>query len=156
LEAPQGRRDDFIDPYFKRAKPNEVIAILRAREPGRILVANGNRKDDRWYLQITEVDGQPGAAGVLCIHEGVALFGGSATVPELRRRGLQSALLEERMHYAFDHGCDLAMMVAEAGSNSQRNAERKDFQIFLAITTLTNLGAQCHYRGGVTGRGLRC
>ena len=50
-------------------------------------------------------------------------------MPELRRRGLQTALLEERMRYAFHHGCDLAMMVAEVGSNSQRNAERKGFQI---------------------------
>jgi GNAT superfamily N-acetyltransferase len=78
---------------------------------------------------LAELDGQPGAAGVLFIHEGVALFGGAATVPELRRRGLQAALLEERMRYAFEQGCDLAMMVAEAGSNSQRNAERKGFQI---------------------------
>src|SRR5260370_6399130 len=29
LEAPKGRRDDFMDPYFKRAKPDEVVAILR-------------------------------------------------------------------------------------------------------------------------------
>jgi hypothetical protein len=33
------------------------------------------------------------------------------------------------MRYAFEHGCDLAMMVAEAGSNSQRNAEREGFSI---------------------------
>jgi hypothetical protein len=33
------------------------------------------------------------------------------------------------MHYAFDHGCDLAMMVAQPGSASQRNAERKGFRI---------------------------
>ena len=78
---------------------------------------------------LAELDGQPGAAGALCIHDGVALFGGSATVPELRRRGLQGALLAERMRYAFQHGCDLAMMVAEAGSDSQRNAERKGFRI---------------------------
>jgi GNAT superfamily N-acetyltransferase len=78
---------------------------------------------------LAEVDGQPGAAGVLCLHEGVALFGGAATIPALRRRGLQAALLEERMRYAFDQGCDLAMMAAEAGSNSQRNAERKGFRI---------------------------
>jgi GNAT superfamily N-acetyltransferase len=78
---------------------------------------------------LAEVDGQPGAAGVLSMHEGVALFGGAATVPELRRRGLQAALLAERMRYAFDHSCDLAMMVAEAASNSQRNAERKGFRI---------------------------
>ena len=47
----------------------------------------------------------------------------------MRRRGLQAALLQERMRYAFDHGCDLAMMVAEAGSESQRNSERKGFRI---------------------------
>jgi len=78
---------------------------------------------------IGEVDGVPGAAGVLCMHDGVALFGGSATSPELRRRGLQAALLRERMRHAYDHGCELAMMVAEAGSDSQRNAERKGFRI---------------------------
>jgi GNAT superfamily N-acetyltransferase len=78
---------------------------------------------------LAEIDGVPGAAAVLCIHDGVALFAGAATVPEMRRRGLQGALLQERMRYAADHGCDLAVMVAEAGSNSQRNAERKGFRI---------------------------
>jgi len=78
---------------------------------------------------IAEFDGIPGAAGALCLHKGVALFGGSATVPELRRRGLQSALLRERMRYAFAQGCDLAMMAALPGSNSQRNAERAGFRI---------------------------
>jgi GNAT superfamily N-acetyltransferase len=78
---------------------------------------------------LAEYGGKPGAAGVLCIYEGVALFGGSATLPELRRRGLQAALLHKRMCYAFDHGCDLAMMVAHPGSDSQRNAERKGFGI---------------------------
>ncbi len=78
---------------------------------------------------LAELDGVPGAAGALCLHEGVALFGGSATVPELRRRGLQSALLRERMRYAFAHECDLAMMAAMPGSDSQRNAERAGFSI---------------------------
>jgi len=78
---------------------------------------------------LAEVDGEPGAAGVLCIHGGVALFGGSATIPEMRRRGLQAALLAERMRYASDCGCDLAMMVAEGASGSQRNAERNGFRI---------------------------
>lgn len=54
LEAPEGRRDDFVDQFFKRAKPDTVVAILRAREPGRILIANGNKKDDRWHLQMTQ------------------------------------------------------------------------------------------------------
>ena len=78
---------------------------------------------------LAEIDGVPGAAASLSIHDGVALFSGSATVPELRRLGLHAALLEGRMRYAFDHGCDLAMMVAGAASDSQRNAERKGFRI---------------------------
>ena len=52
LEAPQGRRDDFVDPYFKRTQADEIVTILRVREPGRILIANGNKKDDRWHLQM--------------------------------------------------------------------------------------------------------
>ena len=54
LEAPANRRDKFLDPYFDKAKPDQIAAIVRAREPGRILVANGNKKDDRWHLQITQ------------------------------------------------------------------------------------------------------
>jgi GNAT superfamily N-acetyltransferase len=90
-------------------------------------VLSAAREDSRCFL--AEHDGRPGAAGVLCLHDGVALFGGSATVPELRRRGLQAALLHKRMGYAFDHGCDLAMIVVEPGGDSQRNAERKGFGI---------------------------
>lgn len=93
-------------------------------QTGGIMVERG---DSPCFL--AEFDGVPGAAGALCIHEGVALFAGSSTVPELRRRGLQAALLEERMRYAHEHGCDVAMMVAAAGSGSQRNAERKGFRV---------------------------
>ena len=39
MEAPQGRRDEFVDPYFNRAKPDEVVVILKAREPARIMIA---------------------------------------------------------------------------------------------------------------------
>jgi GNAT superfamily N-acetyltransferase len=78
---------------------------------------------------IAELDGQPGAAGTLSLHDGVALFGGASTIPQMRRRGLQAALLEARMRHAFEHGCPLAMMVTEAGSQSQRNAERQGFRI---------------------------
>jgi GNAT superfamily N-acetyltransferase len=78
---------------------------------------------------LAEFDGQPGAAGALTLHDGVALFAGAATVPELRGRGLQSALLAARMDYAFDRGDELAMMVTGVGGQSQRNAERIGFKI---------------------------
>jgi hypothetical protein len=44
LDAPEGRRDDFVDPYFKSAKPDEVVVILKAREPARIMTAIGDSK----------------------------------------------------------------------------------------------------------------
>jgi hypothetical protein len=52
VEAPQGRRDDFVDPYFNRAKPDEVVVILKAREPARIMTAVDDSKTNRWHLQI--------------------------------------------------------------------------------------------------------
>jgi hypothetical protein len=48
VEAPAGRRDTFVDRYFRRAEPDRVVVILKAREPARILTAIG--KDDRWHL----------------------------------------------------------------------------------------------------------
>src|SRR5438128_4374341 len=54
LEAPQGRRDDFVEPYFRKAKPDQVVVILKAREPARILTAIGNKKDNRWHLQLAQ------------------------------------------------------------------------------------------------------
>src|SRR5438874_550825 len=54
LEAPADRRDKFLDPYFRKAKPNQVVAIVKDREPARIMIAIGNRKDNRWHLQIAQ------------------------------------------------------------------------------------------------------
>jgi GNAT superfamily N-acetyltransferase len=78
---------------------------------------------------IASADGRQAATGSLCLYEDVALFGGASTVPEMRRRGLQAALLTARMNYAYEGGYQLAMMVTAAGSQSQRNAERAGFRV---------------------------
>jgi hypothetical protein len=49
VKAPAGRRDAFVDRYFRRAAPDQVVVILKGREPARILIALGT--DDRWHLQ---------------------------------------------------------------------------------------------------------
>ncbi|MGH9201662.1 MAG: hypothetical protein ACRD2A_10560, partial [Vicinamibacterales bacterium] len=49
VDAPAGRRDTFVEPYFRRAKPDAVVVIVKGREPARILTAIG--KGDRWHLQ---------------------------------------------------------------------------------------------------------
>ncbi len=74
-------------------------------------------------------NGEPVAAGAMSLYGGVILLGGACTIPEARRRGAQSALLEYRLRHASENGCDVAMMGAEPGSASQRNAERQGFRI---------------------------
>lgn len=54
VEAPKGRRDEFVDPYFARAKPDQVAVILKAREPARIMIAIGDKAANRWHLQIAD------------------------------------------------------------------------------------------------------
>lgn len=69
------------------------------------------------------------ATGTLCLSEDIALLGGACTIPAARKRGAQSALLEHRLRYAAEQGYALAMMCAQPGSASQRNAERNGFRI---------------------------
>jgi GNAT superfamily N-acetyltransferase len=85
------------------------------------------REDSPSFL--AEFEGRAIAAGSLCLHAGVALLAGACTRPEARNRGAQRALLEARLGYARSVGCDIAMMCAEPGSGSQRNAERQGFRI---------------------------
>ena len=54
FEAPKGCRDDFVDPYFELAKPDAIVAILKAREPARIRIAIGDKVANRWHLQFAQ------------------------------------------------------------------------------------------------------
>jgi hypothetical protein len=54
VEAPKGRRDEFVEPYFRGAKPDQVTVILKAREPARIMTAIGDKKANHWHLQIAD------------------------------------------------------------------------------------------------------
>ena len=78
---------------------------------------------------VVERDGAPIATGSFAIHEGVALLAGASTIPAARGLGAQAVLLGARLAEAQRRGCDLAMMVAAAGSTSQRNAERRGFRV---------------------------
>lgn len=80
------------------------------------------------------MDGQPAGGGGMYYHEGVVELGGASTVPSFRRRGIQRALIEARLAHARKLGCDLALVLTEPGSDSQRNLQRAGFQ--LAYTKL--------------------
>lgn len=78
---------------------------------------------------LAEIEGEPVATGGMGIYDGVVLLAGASTVPEGRRQGAQMALLRSRLRFAAGQGCDIAMMCAQPGSTSQRNAERNGFRI---------------------------
>jgi len=78
---------------------------------------------------LAETEGNAIAAGVLSISDGVAVLAGASTIPEGRKQGAQLALLESRLRYGAEQGCDIAMVCAAPGSASQRNAERHGFRI---------------------------
>lgn len=77
---------------------------------------------------LAERSGAPVAAGALSLRGDVAVLAGASTIPSARRRGAQLALLDARLRFAAAHGAELAMMAAQPGSASQRNAERKGFR----------------------------
>lgn len=78
---------------------------------------------------LVERGGEPIATGSLAIHEGVALLAGASTIPAARGLGAQGLLLAARLGEARRRGCEFAMIVAEPGSTSQRNAERRGFRV---------------------------
>ncbi len=78
---------------------------------------------------LAEKDGQPIATGAVMVCDGVGVLAGASTIPSARRQGAQAALLHARLVVVRDRGCDIAMMAAEPGSASQRNAERNGFRI---------------------------
>jgi GNAT superfamily N-acetyltransferase len=73
------------------------------------------------------LDGEAAGTGAVQVHEGVAHFFATSTVARHRGRGVQAALIQARLAFARDAGCDLAFACTEPGSGSQRNFERAGF-----------------------------
>ncbi|HUF02761.1 MAG TPA: GNAT family N-acetyltransferase [Aridibacter sp.] len=81
------------------------------------------------YPYLAELEGEPVATGMLMIFDEVCILAGASTIPEARRKGAQGALLRDRLRFAAEKGCTLAMMGAAPGSQSQRNAQNNGFHI---------------------------
>jgi GNAT superfamily N-acetyltransferase len=84
---------------------------------------------DGVHCFFAEIDGEAVATATLSMQTDVALLAGASTVPAARGRGVQLALLDARLRFAAARGAPLAMMVAQPGSGSQRNAERRGFRV---------------------------
>jgi GNAT superfamily N-acetyltransferase len=92
-------------------------------------IAEVSSRNPAMTQYLVEHAGAPIATGSLGVHGSVAILAGASTVPAARGLGAQALLLAARLAEARQRGCELAMMVAEPGSTSQRNAERNGFRV---------------------------
>ncbi|MGA7380855.1 MAG: GNAT family N-acetyltransferase [Terriglobales bacterium] len=76
------------------------------------------------------------AAGLIIPERRIVALFGAGTLPEFRRRGLQTALLRRRMQAAQTAGCEYAVIVTQGGTTSMRNAQRLGFQVAYSKATL--------------------
>jgi GNAT superfamily N-acetyltransferase len=123
----------------------EPIGPQHARDFGRIVAAGYELPEftgrwlsalfarPRWTCFLAFAGNQPVATGALFVCRGVGWLGFAATLPEVRRRGAQSALLAARIEAAAELGC--SMVVVETGaleegrpSNAYRNIVRAGFE----------------------------
>lgn len=81
--------------------------------------------------------GEPVGAASMRTHEGVCHFCGAATLPEYRRRGVQTALLNARLRDAGKSGCDLGVVTTQPGSKSHQNVQRRGFEILYTRAVFT-------------------
>jgi GNAT superfamily N-acetyltransferase len=81
-------------------------------------------------------DGSVAGGGALRVFDGIAQLCGAATLPDHRRRGVQSALLRYRLLAAARDGCGLAVVTTQPGSKSQENVQRAGFALLYARAIL--------------------
>lgn len=86
-----------------------------------------------------KLDGEIAGAGGITILNNVAMLSGASTQPKFRNRGVQKALIMERLRFAHDAGCDIAVVTTQPGTVSQRNMQAMDFEILYARTKFTKV-----------------
>ncbi len=125
--ATAGTIEEFADTLmrgFLEGAP--TVEVFRDMNRGLLRLAGGRGL-------LARIDGRPAGAASMCVSEGhdgsLAAFFGASTLPEFRRRGVQTALLGRRLAHARERGCDLAVVQSRPGTSSERNMARCGFRL---------------------------
>lgn len=86
--------------------------------------------------QLARRGGVVAGGASLRIHGRVAQLCGAATLPQHRRRGVQSALLQARLTLATASACEVAIVTTAPASKSQQNAHAQGFELLYARAML--------------------
>lgn len=78
----------------------------------------------QWRVYLALVDGTPAGMATLYVADGVGCLESACTLPQFRGRGVQTALIRQRLADAAGAGCDLVVSQTGSGTVSQHNMER--------------------------------
>ncbi|MFF2907865.1 N-acetyltransferase [Paenibacillus sp. NPDC057934] len=119
--------EDLFDTY---AEVHCLASGMSLDAKGHFISNNiGLLRHTGWKLFLGFWEGQAAAVAAMYIDEGIASCALAATLPAFRGRGLQSTLLQSRLHEAYKAGCELVAGQAAYGSVSQNNMERAGLRI---------------------------
>lgn len=128
-------RDDFQDTYIRAWQVETWLApTLRS-------YINLWPSVPGWTLYLAREGTAPVGVGVLFDNGKVAYLADAATIPEYRRRGVQAALIMQRIADARQTSARFAFSRAEFGTASQRNLERAGLQSRYMVSIWTKMAA---------------
>jgi GNAT superfamily N-acetyltransferase len=78
---------------------------------------------------LVRLHGEPAGAASMRLDDRIAQLSGATTLPAFRKRGIQTTLLQHRLEFARESGCELAVVTTQPGSRSQSNTQRQGFQL---------------------------
>ena len=89
---------------------------------------------------LARIDGRVvgGCCGRIIPEARIAALYGTATLSAFRNRGVQSALIERRLHEAALAGCEYAVVSTQPATGSQRNMERRGFRLAYTKLVMTH------------------
>lgn len=82
-----------------------------------------------WAFYLASIENESAGIGVMFTKNKIATLAAAATVPHLRNKGVQSALIAQRMNQASSEKCEYVVGQAKFGSISQNNLERAGLKI---------------------------
>lgn len=133
-------RDDEVETWLAAIADASTVTDtegLPSHEAlSREIIVNALRDMTGVRRYTAERDGEFAGGAFFRVTDGIAQFGGAATVPAHRRRGVQTALLRARLAAAAEAGCDLAVVTTQPGSKSHQNAQRQGFDLLYARAIL--------------------
>jgi len=135
IAEPGNASEDGVDVRKLTAAETEGMSLIFADAIGVSDLATvpllGLPDLEGWHCYAGYLEGREVACGAMLLHEGMAVLGLDATMPEARQRGCQTALIQRRLADAARAGCSTALaescdVPADHGA-AGRNLQRAHF-----------------------------